>query len=164
MLAGAQATPDAFKENLRGASLVHYAGHAVFNDERPDRSFFVLAGREPTGGARLSAAALSELDFRGIRLVVLSACQTIRSSTGRTGGFAGLAGSMLMAGAGGVMGSLWRVDDARTRALMLTFYEAYDSSANPSAALRTAQLKLLQSHDPALRSPSAWAGFRYTGL
>jgi CHAT domain-containing protein len=141
--------------------VVHYAGHAVFDDARPERSALVLAG---AGGAgALTAAQAAELDLRHVRLVVLSACQTLRARDGRAGGFAGFTRSLLAAGAGGVLGSLWRVDDERTRALMVAFHQAYRASGDGPGALRAAQLRLLRSADPALRSPAAWAGFRYAG-
>jgi CHAT domain-containing protein len=103
------------------------------------------------------------MDLRGITLVVLSACQSIRSGTGRADGFQGVAGSMLGAGAGGVLGSLWRVDDDHTRAFMAAFYDLYGTSGDAPDALRAAQLRLLRASAPGTRSPSAWAAFRYTG-
>lgn len=144
---------------LLRADLVHYAGHAVFDDTRPERSFLVLAGHP----GRLSAAELSTLDLRGIRLIVLAACRTLPGRNGRSGGFAGMSGALVSAGAGGVLGSLWRVDDRLTSALMARFHAEYRASGDPSRALRRSQLALLRSSDPAHQSPAAWAGFRYAG-
>jgi CHAT domain-containing protein len=104
------------------------------------------------------------MNLEGLRLVVLSACETQRSATGRSGGFSGLSEAFLAAGAGGVVGSLWKVREEPTQALMQEFHAAYRTSGNAAAALRTAQLRLLASSDPALRSPAAWAGFRYAGI
>lgn len=154
------ATRDALHRSLVGASLLHFAGHAVFDDERPEQSYLVLAGGSR---GRLDADSLRAMDLRHLRLVVLSACQTQRARSGRSGGFAGLSGAMLEAGASGVIGSLWRVDDILTRELMTEFHRAYMSSGDGADALRAAQLRLLASADAALRSPSAWAGFRYSG-
>ena len=147
---------------LRGG-VAHFAGHAVFDDARPERSFLVASRGTSALTARLTAAEIERMSLGGLRLVVLSACQTARAQEGRSGGFAGLAGAFLAAGAGGVVGSLWRVDDQATRVLMEHFHAAYGQSGNPAAALRQAQLRMLQSADPALRSPAAWAGFRYAG-
>lgn len=144
--------------------MVHYAGHAVFDDERPERSALVLAPEPGRRGiSRMTAAELAGMDLRRTRLVVLSTCQSIRSSAGTAGGFAGLVSALRFAGVEGVVGSLWRVDDTYTRALMSEFYESYGRSSNPTSSLRAAQLQLLRSSDPALRSPAAWAGFRYLG-
>jgi CHAT domain-containing protein len=154
------ATRDAFLASARSASLIHYAGHAVFDDARPERSHLVLAGADTTG--RLTAEAVSTMRLGGVRLVVLSACRTLPSREGRSGGFAGLSGALLTAGAGGVVGSLWQVSDQLTRPLMQAFHEEY-RKADPANALRNAQLRMLDSDDPKLSSPAAWAGFRYTG-
>jgi CHAT domain-containing protein len=159
---GKAATPTAFLAAMRGASLVHYAGHAVFDDDLPHRSYLVLAP-EPRHPGRLTAEDVSGSDLQNVRLVVLSACSTVRSGSGRSGGFVGLAGSFLAAGAGGVLGSLWRVDDGSTLALMSAFHRTYSGTENAAASLRSAQLAMLGSLDPALRSPTTWAGFRYTG-
>ncbi|MEO6525468.1 MAG: CHAT domain-containing protein [Gemmatimonadaceae bacterium] len=166
VIAGRAATASALIAALPHATLVHYAGHALFDDAHPERSELVLAPSADTsvsGMDGLSAERVASLDLRGVRLVVLSACETVRSPDGRAGGFAGLAGAFAMAGAGGVLGATWRVDDQATRALMHAFHGAYAKSGDASGALRAAQLELVRSNDPALRSPAAWAGFRYLG-
>jgi CHAT domain-containing protein/tetratricopeptide (TPR) repeat protein len=161
VIAGDEADPERVAAALVGASLFHFAGHAVFDEARPQRSYLVLAPGD--GRGRLQAAELARMDLRGVRLVVLSACQTQRAVGGRAGGFAGLSGALLAAGAGGVVGSEWRVDDALTRALMSELHAAYRVTGDGAAALHQAQLRLLRSSDPALRSPAAWAGFRFAG-
>jgi CHAT domain-containing protein len=115
------------------------------------------------GGGRLGSAEIAGMDLRGVRLVVLSACQTLRGRQGRSGGFAGLAGAFLSAGAGGVVGTVWQVEDGSTQPLMAEFHRAWRASGDGAGALRQAQLHLLRSADPALRNPAAWAAFRYTG-
>jgi CHAT domain-containing protein len=160
-LADTGATRTAFMANAPRASLIHYAGHAVFDDARPEQSALVLAGADTAG--RLTAEAVNTLQLRGVRLVVLSACSTLRSREGRSGGFAGFSGALLGAGAGGVVGSLWQVDDSLTQPFMLAFHRAYQLKGDPAAALRDAQLEMLRLHHPTLSSPAVWGGFRYTG-
>jgi CHAT domain-containing protein len=160
-LQGDTATREAFLRQAQSASIIHYAGHAVFDDARPERSYLLLAGAGTTG--RLSAEAVSGMQLGGVRLVVLSACRTLPSREGRSGGFAGLSGALLAAGAGGVVGSLWQVNDTLTAPLMREFHRAYGNSADPARALRAAQLAMLARNDSLQSSPAAWAGFRYTG-
>ena len=160
-LVGDTATRTAFVANLQQASVVHYAGHAVFDDTRPERSYMVLAGADTTG--RLTAEALGAMRLPGVRLVVLSACRTLRSRQGRSGGFAGFSGALLTAGAGGVVGSLWQVNDELTGPLMEVFHREYLRSRDPADALWKAQRAMLDSGDARLISPATWAGFRYTG-
>ncbi|HEX9938242.1 MAG TPA: CHAT domain-containing protein [Longimicrobium sp.] len=160
-LSGVHATRGAFMANATRAGIIHYAGHAVFDDARPERSALVLAGADTTG--RLTAEAVNGLQLRGVRLVVLAACRTSRSREGRSGGFSGFSGALLGAGAGGVVGSLWEVDDSLTQPFMLAFHRAYRRTSDPATALRDAQLEMLHSRNPALSSPAVWGGFRYIG-
>jgi CHAT domain-containing protein len=164
ILSGAEATPRALRAALPSASLMHYAGHAVFDDDRPENSFLLLAS-EPgrTGGGRLTAATLASMNLQRTELVVLSTCQSIRSTRGRAGGFSGLAGSLMAAGVSGVVGSLWKVDDVEARALISGFHLNYKETRDAPRALRLTQLRMLQSRSADLGSPSAWAGFRYSG-
>jgi CHAT domain-containing protein len=137
--------------------VIHFAGHAVFDSRRPERSLLALA---PRG---LTAAAISTLDLHRVRLVVLSACETARGGDHDGGAFGGLEEAFLDAGAGGVVSSLWRVDDETTAPLMTALHAEYARSGDAADALRRAQLKLLQSHDASQRAPVAWAAFRYAG-
>lgn len=163
VLAGAAADREAFERALAGAQVVHYAGHALFDDARPAASALVLAPSAAGGAGRLDAAALARMRLGSVRLVVLSACRTLRSGGGRSGGFAGLAGALLGAGAQGVVGAAEEVDDAAARALTVRFHRAWRRGGDGPAALRQAQLELLRSPDPRLRSPAAWGAFRYAG-
>ncbi|AHG92329.1 CHAT domain protein (plasmid) [Gemmatirosa kalamazoonensis] len=85
VIGGADATPAAVSAALRRVSVVHYAGHAVFDDDRPERSMLLLAG--PGGG--LTAERIASLPLERVRLVVLSACETLRSTGARGGGSRG---------------------------------------------------------------------------
>jgi CHAT domain-containing protein/tetratricopeptide (TPR) repeat protein len=160
LLVESGATRAAFVERAQRASVIHYAGHAVFDDARPERSYLVLAGDSTSG--QLAADTMRLLKLGGVRLVVLSACQTLRTREGRSGGFAGLSGALLAAGAGGVVGSVWNVDDRLAQPLMVAFHREL-RSRTPAEALRQAQRQQLRSQDPKRNSPAAWAGFRYAG-
>jgi CHAT domain-containing protein len=46
---------------------------------------------------------------------------------------------------------------------MEAFHRFYRSTGDAPNALRHAQLQLLRSPASELRSPAAWAGFRYAG-
>jgi CHAT domain-containing protein len=163
VLAASAADRGAFERALPRAEVVHYAGHALFDDAHPAASALVLAPPPGGGAGRLTAAELGRMRLGGVRLVVLSACHTLRSGAGRSGGFAGVAGALLAAGAGGVVGGADQVDDAAARELTTRFHRAWLRTGDAAAALREAQLQLLRSPDPALRPPAAWGTFRYAG-
>ena len=69
----------------------------------------------------LTASEISHLDFRGMDMVVLSACQTGLGEVGSDGVF-GLQRGFKKAGARTLMMSLWKVDDEATQMLMTAFY------------------------------------------
>ncbi len=163
VLRGTQATRAALDTALPRATIFHFAGHAVFDDVRPERSYLLLAADSMGRSGRLTPTDVEGMDLRNVRLVVLSGCETLRAREGRSSGFAGFAGALLAAGAQGVVGSHWRVDDESTRQLMVTFHDVYSKAGNGPAALREAQLALIRSTNPRYTSPAAWAGFRYAG-
>ena len=162
VVAGREARRSVLTAALPRARIVHYAGHAVFDDSRPERSYLVLAA-DSTKADRLTAAEIARMSMTHGRLVVLSACQTIRGQRGSASGFTGLAGAFLTAGVTGVIGTLWSVDDRLTRPLMVEFHREYLKSGDGPAALRAAQIRQIRSTEAAQRSPAAWAAFRYVG-
>lgn len=162
LLEGPTADAATLRTAMTRASLFHFSGHAVFDDDHPQRSYLLLAP-DSAGPGRLTADEIAQLDLSGVRLVVLSACETQSSVKGRPGGFAGLSGAILAAGASGVLGSLWHVSEGPSAELIREFYRAYTPGSNGAGALRQAQRRMVESRDPVLRSPSAWAGFRFAG-
>lgn len=164
LLSGRSATVSAFASALPHARLVHYAGHAIADEGHPEQSYLALAPNEQDRTGRLTAERVGQLDLRGVRLVVLAACETLvaRGSPDRGGtGFRGLARAFLAGGAQGVIGSLWRVDDRYTARLMEELHQAFDATGDAAGSLRAAQLRLLHGDDPVSRSPAAWAGFQF---
>jgi CHAT domain-containing protein/tetratricopeptide (TPR) repeat protein len=162
MMSDTQATVTAVRYALSRASTMHFAGHAFFDERHPQRSMLALA---PFAGheGRLTAATIVTLNLSRVELVVLAACETARGGEGRAGFVSSMAGAFLKAGAGGVVGTLWRVEDEAEYRLMIAFHQAWHESRDAAAALRIAQLNFLRSGDPALRSPAAWAAFQFTG-
>ena len=69
----------------------------------------------------------------------------------------------MYAGAAGVLGGLWKVDDMATADLMKIFYEGMlgPKHLRPAAALREAQNQMLRRKNN--RSPFYWAGFVLQG-
>ena len=79
----------------------------------------------------------------GARLVVLSACQTgLTDFRELPDEVIGLPAGFLSAGAAGVVGSLWPVDDRSTALLMAEFHRRVLAGEGPAVALRAAQLWL----------------------
>jgi CHAT domain-containing protein len=164
MLAGSNATRPAFTAAAARATIVHLAGHAIVDDERPDAAIVPLAPTsDPADAGYLTTQDIRAMNLSSTRLVVLSACESGSFRSQRYGGLDGLSGAFIAAGVKGVVGSLWRVDDLSTTDLMAAFYDSYRSGGDAARALQAAQLRLLRSPNAALRSPAAWAAFRYVG-
>jgi CHAT domain-containing protein len=95
--------------------------------------------------------------------VVLAACQTAGGPVREGEGVMSLARPFLAAGARGVVGSLWDLDDRAAAVAFTRLHRALKDGAPPVEALRDVQLWMLHSDDPALREPSAWAGLTLIG-
>ena len=145
-------------------NIVHFATHAVLNDETPELSGIVLSlvdekGKPQDGFLRLHEIYNLHLP---VDLVVLSACQTALGKEIRGEGIASLSRGFMYAGAERVIASLWKVDDAATAELMGRFYHnLLVERLRPAAALRSAQLALGQQ--ARWRSPYYWAAFELQG-
>lgn len=117
--------------------IAHIASHSRFLPGSPENSFIQFSDR------KLSLAQIAdlELDLPQIDLLVLSACETAMGNEDAEYGFAGLA---MQAGVKSALASLWAVDDAGTVLLMSEFYRQLKSTPIKSAALRQAQINLLE--------------------
>jgi len=162
LLTGSDATKTAFLAQAGHYAIVHFAGHAIANDSRPDLSRLVLSGSDESARS-LFATELARQPFGNTTLVVLAACRTNVGRVRRGEGVFNLARPFLAAGVPTVIASLWDVDDRASRRLLVEFHRALKQRGSVSASLRAAQLKLLADNDPRLRRPAAWAGFASIG-
>jgi CHAT domain-containing protein len=104
------------------AEYLHFACHGRHNWADPMMSYLKLAG----GDRLVLSDIFAELAIGSNRLVVLSACESgLIELGGTTEEFIGLPTGFHLAGATGVISSLWKVDDAATSLLMSRFYESH---------------------------------------
>jgi CHAT domain-containing protein len=154
----------ALAPSLGDHRIIHFATHALLNDERPELSGIALSaidrdGRERSGFLQLHHVFALDLP---VDLVVLSACETAAGSEIRGEGLASLARGFMHAGALRVVGSQWGVDDMATAELMKRFYQRLLKQGMPAAAaLRQAQIEI--ARDERWRAPFYWAGFNLQG-
>ncbi|HXT19126.1 MAG TPA: CHAT domain-containing protein, partial [Thermoanaerobaculia bacterium] len=97
------------------------------------------------------------------RTVVLSTCDSGTGVEAPGEGPLSLARAFLEAGAPTVVASLWPVADQPTTPLIAELHRGLRAGRSPAAALREAQLALLYSPQPGLRSPAVWAAFQALG-
>lgn len=91
----------------------------------------------------LTAKEISQLDLRGLDLVVLSACQTGVGEIKGDGVF-GLQRGFKKSGANTLMMSLWQVDDNATQILMTRFYSNLFLRKNPETGKAFTKLEALR--------------------
>jgi CHAT domain-containing protein len=94
-------------------------------------------------------------------LVVLSACETGRGQNVPGEGIVGMTRALQYAGARSIVASQWKVADASTAALMVTFHRKLREGLPKDEALRQAVTAVLRN--PKTAHPYYWAAFFLTG-
>ncbi len=148
-------------QKLEDFKIIHFAAHAVIDDQKPARSLIVLSLNQDS----------RQYDFVQMRdiynlkmnsdLVTLSACQTGLGQFIRGEGIEGLSRAFFYAGASSVLMSLWAVNDQASYQLMERFYYHLRSSESIMEALQKAKLEMIRSG--VFSHPFYWAGFVITG-
>lgn len=127
-------------EALQHAEIVDASCHGRFDVLAPLQSTLFLAYRERL---RLGDVLSHRVDMRGLRLLILSACQTaILDIRGASNEVHSLAVGMIQAGAAAVLAALWPVDDKATYLLIVRFAQEWFPHIHeepPAAALARAQ-------------------------
>jgi CHAT domain-containing protein len=145
-------------EALAGtAQVIHLATHSEFRPDTPLFSTLYLAD------GPLTAIDVFNLELSA-SLVTLSACQTGTNAVGGGDELVGFSRAFLYAGAASLLLSLWRVEDQATAQLMERFYQGLLDGLSKPAALRQAQLALMQGNEGyRYRHPFFWAPFVLIG-
>jgi CHAT domain-containing protein len=114
------------------------------------RSGLALAGANRGQGGDgedgvLTALEAAGLDLWGTKLVVLSACETGVGEVRNGDGVYGLRRALVLAGSESQVMSLWQVDDAATRDLMVAYYKRLRAGEGRTEALRQVQLEMIRN-------------------
>lgn len=146
---------------------VHFAAHAVVDEEYPARSAIILSAPTKTAEDKTEDGALQMAEVMRLKLnadlVTLSACRTGLGQMLYGEGIIGLTRAFLYSGADSVVVSLWNVNDIATASLMKSFYKHLQQGLGKDEALRQAKLELLRGQQPAWRHPYFWAPFVLVG-
>jgi CHAT domain len=126
-------------------------------------SVIVLAGGDrPQAGPEdglLTGLEVASLRLSGTRLVVLSTCEAGQGTPVDGQGVLGLRAAFSMAGAQGLVMSLWPIDDRAGRQFMQFFYSHVNEG--PAEAIRLSQLDMIAK--TTFNDPVYWAGYAYSG-
>jgi CHAT domain-containing protein/tetratricopeptide (TPR) repeat protein len=145
-----QATSEAVLAGLKGRDYWHFSSHGFFDWDEPRASGLLMAARKPlTVGALMDAS-----DMGAPRLAVLSACETgLYDIVTAPNEFTGLPAAFMRLGAGGVLATLWPVNDLSTALLIARFYDLHrGEKLAPAAALRSAQSWLRDAKEAELKA------------
>jgi hypothetical protein len=182
---GSEASRQRFLD-LPAPGILHLATHGMFMDEgaapsaapletsdppanAPYRGLalapligtgFVLAGSpsDPVGGV-VSATDILNMNLTGTQLVVLSGCETARGFVRPGDSVYGLRQAFLLTGAETVVASLWEIDDAATKSLMIRYYKNLARGLGRLEAMVEAARKEEKQHP----HPAYWAAFTVMG-
>ena len=153
VVTGDSATTARFEEGCASFDIVTFAGHSVTNDEHPERSALLLAPHGNSGVVYVSQ--LRETSCLA-RLVVLASCASaLQRSNNATS--ASLATSVIAAGAGAAVGTLWDLPDASVRVLMVPFHRRVSAGQSAASALRETQLDAMRA------GQAGWEALRISG-
>ncbi len=158
---GQEATKQNFINTSKNASILHLATHAELDKGNPmlNKMIFYDNGED---AFELTAAEIYGLDLKA-NLAVLSACET-GSGIYENDGVMSMSRAFAYAGVPSTVMSLWKVPDAQTSIIMVSFYENLDKGQQKNEALANAKLSYLESvKQPELKHPYYWAGFVVSG-
>ena len=146
--------------DIRRHKVVHIASHFKFEPGDETQSFLLLGD-----GSRLTVEKIRTMNFGGVELLTLSACETAMGDKGgRSEGKEVESFGMIAKekGAKAVLATLWEIDDESTSSLMREFYKNKVTLGKRKAeALQMAQKALLA--DSRYAHPYYWAPFILIG-
>ncbi|MEO6038071.1 MAG: CHAT domain-containing protein, partial [Saprospiraceae bacterium] len=161
-LIGAQATRANFLAKSPAFKILHLATHSAANDVLGEYSFVALQGENASQKIDLLYAR----DIYGLclsaDLVVLSACETALGQYRNGEGIIGLTRAFTCAGVRNVVASLWSVNDASTKGLMILFYQEIKKGLPYNRALANAK-RIFIRENRQYAYPYYWAGFVLNG-
>ena len=148
---------DWLKTRLRRFDLVHYAGHADFDNLHPNKTGWRI------GNGYLTCADIQSMTGTGCMppLVFANACQSARSRpwTLNTQMF-DLANAFLISGVKHYLGTFWDIPDEAARLFSKCFYQSLLKGQSIGAAVRSARHDIITEFGEA---SMVWAGYLLYG-
>ena len=162
-------TADSLRNALSlGPAMVHMASHFTLDPAGEEKSYLLLGD-----GQHLPLSALAEMPWRGVRLALLSACDSgvaLGQPPGTGQAMVGFASTLQQAGVANIIATLWPVSDGATSEWVQMFYgrpvQASKSgplvpSLSASRLARTQRNWLQQHAGTPLAHPHYWGAFTW---
>jgi CHAT domain-containing protein len=156
-------TIETFLREAPQAEIVHFLGHAIRQGGLKGTCLVLAAPPGAPNRDLLCGEEIERLRLDRTRLVILSACGTADGLIARGEGIESLARSFVAAGAPAVIATSWDVRDQASKLFLTELHRELKTGKDPSAALRSTQLRFIAGVDPDHHSPRFWANFQLTG-
>ncbi|MFH8976337.1 CHAT domain-containing protein [Streptomyces sp. NPDC017890] len=153
-LDGAQATADSVRAALTSHTSAHFACHAASDPDDPSAGHLLLHD------GPLSVLDVSALDLSGVRLAVLSACETSLGAHRVPDESLHLVSAFQLAGYPLVVGTLWQVNDLVARMVAVDLHECVSAGEDVATALHHAVHRCRERFD---KTPTLWAAYLHSG-
>jgi len=148
---------------LEEKAVIHLAMHALGTEGTSVSPYFLLdAEKDSLHSNRLFDYEINALSIVS-PMVVLSSCETASGSLLPGEGIKSLSRSILQAGAGAVVHTLWQVDDVKGSNIMTEFYRQLKRGLSISNAMSEAKKHYLAHTPPIYTHPYYWATYQVTG-
>ncbi|TYB79395.1 CHAT domain-containing protein [Bizionia myxarmorum] len=156
------ATLQNFNLESTNYGVLHFATHAILDDENPEYSYLAFQPKE-NGSSLLYVSDLYNLNLN-TSLVTLSACESGIGDLKRGEGFISLARGFYFSGVTSISSTLWKINDASSLNIMEGFYKNLSEGLNKSQALQQSQISFIKDNSQnALSHPYYWSGFVISG-
>jgi len=160
---GKQINKSLFFSHARQAGILHLALHALANDQNPDYSQLLLNSEQVDMDFEpLYAYQIKELDLNA-ELAILSACNTGAGKYQHGNGVESLAKAFNQAGCNNILMSLWPVNDASTKEIVVGFIKNLKNGLGKADALAKAKQNYLAAAPEEMKHPYYWAGLVLIG-
>jgi CHAT domain-containing protein/Tfp pilus assembly protein PilF len=145
LLSGADGSADNLEKYWHaGVDVIHFATHGLPDLRQPLTSLLLLPARDAAGKAAYLTAG-QVMEWHGdVDLVFLGACDTAVGPVRFAEGMSGLQGAFLRAGARGVIGTLWPVEDVYASQFAADFYRRYTAGKSAAESLSETQRAWLE--------------------
>ncbi|MGD9006844.1 MAG: CHAT domain-containing protein [Desulfobacteraceae bacterium] len=137
---------DMLKAKLRNYDLIHFAGHATYDDHHPENSGWRLSK------GSLSAADIAKMAGTGSMpaLVFSNACQSARTdardiSSNMHHRIFGLANAFILSGVKHYVGTFWEISDETSQRFSSAFYHFFLKGMPIGKAVQAARLALIET-------------------
>ncbi|KAJ7501555.1 tetratricopeptide repeat-containing protein [Mycena galericulata] len=162
-------TRDIVMDHLQSSSVVHFACHGTQDLESPLNSGLILSDG-CLDVSQIMRAPVNNDTKNSMRLAFLSACETAKGDADTPDEAMHLAATLLFAGFGGVVATMWRMDDRDGPKIADTFYEYLFKDCGPdnfpdlSKAAKALHLAVTKLYREPGMTFQRWVPFVHYGL